>query len=199
METVNINADVRDTSTKQSSRKARKQGMIPAVMYGGEHNHHIAITLNEVRPLVYTPDFKLAELHFNGETHRAILKDIQFHPVTDKIVHLDFLKLVDGVQVKVEVPVKFRGTSPGEKAGGKLIQSLRTVKIKTLPENLVDEVYADISDVELGGSIRVRDLLIEDNIEVINSPSIPVATVEVPRALKSATAAEEEEEAEAEV
>ena len=129
----------------------------------------------------------------DGTSHSAIVKDIQFHPVTEQILHIDFVKLIDNHPIKVEVPIRFKGKSPGVKQGGQLIQSMRKVIIKATPENLVDELIADISHVELGSAIRVKELEIGEGIEVLSPENTPVASVNVPRALKT----EEEEAAEA--
>ena len=192
METINIKAETRTETGKKANKALRKTGRIPAVLYGGKDTHTFSTTIREVKHLIYTPNFKLAELDIDGAKHKAIVKEIQFHPVTDAIEHIDFIKLQEGVPVKVQVPVRFKGTSPGVREGGKLIQSIRNIGIKTTPENLVDELVADISHVTLGMAVRVKDLEVSDDIEVMSPGNIPVASVNVPRALKSV----EEEEAE---
>ena len=192
METITINAIPRSRETKNSASQARAMGQIPCVLYGGDTNLIFSTTPNDVKSIIYTPAFKLAEIHLDGAVYKCIVKDVQFHPVTDEIIHLDFLQLEEGKPVKVNIPVKFKGESPGLKSGGKLIKSIREVSIKTVPEHLVDELYVDITGVELGQTVRIRDLELKEDIEVLNDPGSPIATIEVPRALKSATAAEEE-------
>jgi len=196
METVNVTIQPRTETGKKANHQIRKAGKIPAVLYGKDSNHIFTTTHREVKPLVYTPDFKLASIEIDGATHRAIVKDIQFHPVTEAIMHIDFVKLIDDQPIKVEVPIHFKGASPGVKEGGTLIQSMRKVKIKATPENLVHELIADISEVNLGEAIRVKELEIGEGIEVLSPPNTPVASVAVPRALK--TEEEEAEEAAAE-
>jgi large subunit ribosomal protein L25 len=190
MISVEIQGNVRTGVGKKVTTAERKSGLIPAVMYGGSDVKHFTVTPASVKNLVYTPDFKLAHISIGTETHKAILKQVQFHPVTDQIIHIDFLILRDKTPVKVEVPLRFKGTSPGVKVGGKLIQQVRKVKIKTTPENLVDELNADISSLDLGQSLRVKDIVIPSGVEIINNPSTPVALIEIPRALKAAAAAE---------
>jgi large subunit ribosomal protein L25 len=168
----------------------RKEGNIPAVIYGGIDPQHISISEKDVKPVIYTPDFKLAEIKIDGQSHNCIVKDVQYHPTTDKILHIDFLKLSPGVPVKVEVPIRFSGTSPGVKLGGKLIQSMRKLKIKTTPENLVDEIRVDISNLELGSVLRVKNVESQGKYEILVSPATPMANIEIPRALKSAAAAD---------
>ncbi|RMG82351.1 MAG: 50S ribosomal protein L25 [Bacteroidetes bacterium] len=153
-------------------------------------NIQFTTTFKEVKDLVYTPDFKVAEITVDGKSYRSILKDVQFHPVKDTIRHVDFLVISDTRPIKVELPVKFVGVSPGVRVGGKLIQNLRKIKVKTTADKLIDVLTLDISKVELGQSIRVRDIQLEDGIEIMSPPATPVATVEIPRALKSAGAKE---------
>jgi large subunit ribosomal protein L25 len=189
MNAVAIKGQLRETLGKKGAKSFRAASLIPAVLYGGDEVVHFAVSDKDIRPLVYTADFHLAKVEVNGNTYRCLVKDVQFHPVTDAILHVDFLRLIDGQPVKVEIPVRFSGVSPGVKAGGKLQQKVRRVKIKALPEHLVDELVIDISHLKLGQSIRVRDIPAKENIEILNSPGIPVATIEIPRALRSATAA----------
>ena len=192
METVSLRAAKRPEAGGAKAKSVRDLGRIPAVVYGGDINENISVEFNDVRSLVYTPDFKLAEIDLEGTKHKCIVKEVQFHPLTDQIQHIDFLRLIDGVPVKVEIPVKFKGVSPGVKEGGSLTQTMRKVKVKTTPENLVNEVFGDISELVLGSSIRVRDLEIDENMEIMSNPSIPVANVEIPRALRSQEMEEEE-------
>lgn len=191
MQTVAIKGEERAEIGKKYTKAVRSAGKIPCVLYGKDEVVHFSTTSKDVKPIIYTPDFKIAEVEIGGKQYRCILKDVQFHPVSDVITHIDFLKLIDGHPVKVEVPVRFKGNSPGVKVGGKLIQQVRRIKIKTTPDKLVDELTLDISNLELGQSIRVRDIEAIEGIEIMNSPGIPVAQVEIPRALRSATAAKE--------
>ena len=189
MEVVTISGKARNEIGKKEIKVVRKEGKIPGVIYGGGTTVHFSTMLNDVRPIVYTPNFKVADIDVDGETYRCILKDVQYHPVTEAIQHLDFLRLIDGTPVKVQVPVRFTGSSPGVKEGGKLLQSVRRIKIKTTPEHLVDELILDISELRLGHAIRVRDIETNENIEIQSAGGTPVAVVEIPRALRSAATA----------
>ncbi|NET39195.1 MAG: 50S ribosomal protein L25 [Cyanothece sp. SIO1E1] len=195
MEIVAVKGQARTDVGKKASKAVRKEGRVPCVIYGTQDTLHFSIDPKEVKPLVYTPAFKLAEVELDGGTHKCIVKDIQFHPVSDEIVHIDFLSLTDGHKVKVEVPVGFEGVSPGMKLGGKLQQNLRRVKIKTTPEHLVDQLVLDISHLELGQSVRVRDIAAIDGIEIMSPPGTPIASIEIPRALRSAASAASKEAA----
>ncbi len=192
MEVVAVKGQLRTSLGKKATKAVRNEGRIPCVLYGGDEMVHFSTTITDIRDLIYTPDFKIAEVEVDGQTYRSFVKEVQWHPVTENIVHIDFLRLVEGVPVKVDVPLRFKGVSPGVKGGGKLIQKLRRVKIKTTPEHLISEMRVDISKLELNQSIRVRDIdRVRENIDVLNSPGVPVASVEIPRALRSATAAAE--------
>jgi len=184
MQKLNISGEIRETTGKVANKKLRASGIIPAVIYGGEENINFTTTREEVKSIVYTPDFKLAVIELDGNTHECILKEIQFHPVTDEIVHIDFLRLIPGKMIKYEVPVKFFGVSPGVKAGGKLMQHLRKVKVKSTPEVMVDSLRADISSLKLGSAIRVRDIETVEGLQIDTHEATPIAIVEVPRALK---------------
>ena len=179
MQTVTVTAQERSSFGKSSNNTLRKEGRIPAVIYSKDSVKHCSVTEADLKHLVYTPDFKLAEVSVGGASAKCTLQDIQFHPVTDNIVHVDFLELVPGHALKVSVPVKFKGVSPGVKGGGKLMQSLRKVKIKCNPENIVPELFVDISELELGFAVRIRDIDLPDGIEVMTAEATPIASVEI--------------------
>jgi len=190
MQTVKVSGEVRENLGKKSSKATRREGLVPAVLYGAGDPVHFTIKALDIRSLVYTPEFKLAELNVGGKSYSAIVKDYQFHPVTDQLRHIDFLALQPNHPLKVQVPVVFEGDSPGVRSGGKLQVAVRRVKIKTTPENLVDKLVLDISELELGSAIRVRDIAPIEGVEIMNPSGQPIASVEVPRALRSAATAE---------
>lgn len=195
METIAIQGTKRTDVGKKATKAIRKEGLAPCVIYGGTEVVHFASQPSAFKKLIFTPEFKLAEITIDGQAYKCILKDAQYHPVTDEIVHLDFLQLVDGQQIKVNIPVGFKGSSVGVKAGGKLVQKLRTIKIKTTPDKIVNKLFVDITEANLGDSVRVKDVEVSEGMEVMNPAATPVASVEVPRALKSAAAGEEEDAA----
>ena len=186
MEIVQIKAESRDNFGKKATKALRKEGRIPGVMYSKNGVAHFSTKHADIKSMVYTPEFKLAEIEINGKSTKAILKDIVFHPVTEEIEHIDFQELVDGQILKASIPVKFEGVSPGVKNGGKLIRTLRTVHVKCTPEHLVDSLFVNIDDLELGHAVRVRDIAIPEGVKIMVEGATPVAKVEVPRALKSA-------------
>jgi len=191
MQTQVFKAEARDSKVKASA--IRKQGRIPAVLYGSGVQEHFSVLHNDIKGLIYTPNFKVGEVEVGGKSHKCIVRDIQYHPLTDQIHHIDFMVLQNGHKVKVEIPVRFKGVSPGVKNGGTLMQSMRKVKVKVDPANMVDELFIDISELELGEAVKVKDIEMVEGLELMVDEAIPVATVEVPRALKSAEAAAEDE------
>lgn len=193
MVTVNFSGTKRTELGTKAAKDARRAGQIPCVLYGPQkENIHFTATIKDVRDLIYTGDFKMANLTIDGQSYRCIVKSVDFHPVRDTVDHIDFLQLEDGQKIKVEVPLRFTGTSPGVRAGGKFIHSVRKIKIKTKVEDLIDEVTADISTLKLGSSIRVRDIEVVEGVEVMNPGALPVASVVVPRSLKGADVDDEE-------
>ena len=191
MVTVTINGTPRSGTGTSFAKAARTAGTIPCVLYGGGENLHFTISPDAIRDMIYTGEFKLADVNVAGKSYRCILKEVQYHPVTDTVTHIDFLHLVDGNTINLNVPIRFEGTAPGVRAGGKLVQKLRSVKIKTTPELMVDEMKVDISKLRLGESLRIRDIATIEGVEIINAQALPIATIPVPRGLKAG--AEEEE------
>ena len=198
MQTVAIEGAVRTGFKKKATKALRKEGLVPCVAYGGGKTILFTAPSTAFKSLIFTSDFQIVEITVEGETNRAILKDAQYHPVTDKLLHADFLLLVPGTKLTAEVPVRLRGVAPGVKLGGKLMQITRKVKIKTTPENLVDHLSVSVESLVLGRSVRVRDIDAVENVEITTSPGIPVASVEIPRALRSAQTAEGKEAGEEE-
>ncbi|MBV6438486.1 MAG: 50S ribosomal protein L25 [Haliscomenobacteraceae bacterium CHB4] len=191
MEIIALQGHRKESSGKEGTRKIRNNDQVPAIMYksGGGEAIQFALNQPDVRHLIYTSKFKLAEIALNGQSHKCIVKDIQFHPVTDAVLHVDFLELVPGVKFKATVPLRFAGQAPGVKEGGKFIPRMRQVNILTTPEKVVDEVIADISAMELGSTIRVRDITPTEGVEITNTGAVPIASIEIPRALKGSAPA----------
>ena len=134
MDTFQFQVEARDASL--STKQLRNSGKIPAVLYGPDVQEHFAVTHNAVKGLIFTPEFKIGEVEVGGSSHKCIVRDIQWHPVTDQIMHIDFLALKEGTKVKLEIPVKFKGVSPGVKEGGALMQTMRRVKVKLDPKDI---------------------------------------------------------------
>ena len=194
MESVEIIGFKRANLGKKDAKSLRTKSEVPCVLYGGKDQVHFSAPMILFRELVYTENAYFVELNIEGEIRKAILQDIQFHPVSEMILHADFLELFDDKEVKLEVPVKVSGTSPGILAGGRLAMKLGKMKIKSLPANMPSSIEIDISELELGKSIRVGDIE-KKNFEILHNDSLPICTVAMTRATRQADAAAEGEEA----
>lgn len=188
MKTITIEGQLRTETGKTATRRLRSQDLVPGVIYGGAQEVNFAVKSLALKPFIYTPDFQLVEMKVDGKSYTCILKDLQFNKVSDKLTHLDLLELVEGKKVSATIPLKFTGTAVGVKAGGKLEIRLKSVKIKTYPKYLRENIEVDLTNLELNANIRVQDIP-SDNLEIMNSPRIPIASVTMTRQLKQEEAA----------
>ena len=192
MKTVEVIGYKRANLGKAESKRLRQEGFVPCVMYGGEKQIHFYSPAILFREVVYTADAHFVELNIEGDIHRTILQDIQFHPVSDALIHLDFLEIFKGTVVKMTIPVHLEGNAPGVLEGGKIFKKIKYLTIKGLPKNMPDYIKADISNLGLGESIKVRDVEVGDFV-IITPKRITLATLEVPRALRGKEVGEGEE------
>ena len=183
MNTITIEGQLRTDFGKAATRQLRSEEKVPGVIYGGAKEINFSAPVTAFKSLVYTPDFMLAEINIDGTPYRCVLKDIQFNKVSDKLIHVDFLELVEDKKVTVTLPLKFKGVPAGVKAGGKLVTKMKSLKVKTYPKHLLEHIDIDISHLELNDNLRVQDVK-ADNMEVLNSPRIPIASVTLTRQLK---------------
>lgn len=194
MKTIALKGAPRTELGKKSTKALRNADLVPCVLYGGGQNVHFSTTPKELRDLIYTDEFRVASVDVDGKTYNAIIKAIDFHPVTDRIMHVDLLELVEGQSVKAEIPLRLVGSAKGVRVGGVLMQKVRKVRVQTTPDKLSAFINVNVEALELGKSIRIRDIQVEEGIEIINAGGIPIASVEVPRALRSAEARKAAEE-----
>lgn len=180
METIEIIGYKRANLGKQNSKKLREEGNVPCVVYGGKEQIHFHSPMILFRDLVYTPGANFVKLNIEGAEKDAILQDIQFHPVSETILHADFLELQDDKKVKMEIPVKIIGNSPGVQQGGKILMRIRKLSLMAYPKNMPSFVEVDISELQLGKSIKVEELL-NDQYDILNSPLVSVVSVNIPR------------------
>jgi large subunit ribosomal protein L25 len=158
MKTVSLSGSPRENVGKKGANTLRKQGCIPAVVYGGKEQLHFSILENEAKKLVFTPNVYLIEIDVNGKKFKAILQETQVHPVTDRILHLDFLEVKENSPFKLNLPVRLEGFSKGVRNGGNLSQNFRTLKVMGLLKDMPDAVKIDITPLKIGEKIRVLDL-----------------------------------------
>ena len=183
MKTITIEGQLRTESGKKATRQLRSQQLVPAVIYGGKTEVNFSAPATAFKSIVYTSEFMFANITVDGNSYNCILKDLQFDKVTDVLIHLDFLELVEDKKVIATLPLKYTGTPLGVKAGGKLVLKIKSVKVKTLPKFLKENIEVDINNLELNENIRVENIK-ADNMEIMNSPRIPIASVTMTRQLK---------------
>jgi len=191
MKTITIEGQLRTEFGKKATRQVRSQESVPGVIYGGAKEINFSASAKALKSLVYTPEFLLADVKVDGTTYTCILKDLQFNKVDDSLAHVDLLELVEDKQVVATLPLKFTGTSIGVKEGGKLVTKIKSLKVKTYPKHLRENIEVDITNLALNGNIRVEDVKAE-NMEILNSPRIPIASVVMTRQLKQEEAKADE-------
>ena len=189
MKTVEIIGYKRANLGKSESKKLRDEGNVPCVLYGGEEQVHFYAPMILFRGLIYTNEAHFVHFNIEGEEFRAILQDIQFHPVSEIILHADFLQLFTGKPVKMDIPTRLIGKSPAVGAGGTLVLKRRTLRIKALPKNMPDYIEVDISGLDFHKAIKVSEV-VEKDFEIIDTKIASIVVVEVPRSLKAAAAEE---------
>ena len=179
MKSLAISVKERENVGKSSSKALRNQGKVPCVLYGGEKQVCFFAHENDLRKLVYTSDVFLVDLDIEGKKTRCVMQDIQFHPVTDKILHIDFLEVFDDKEVTVEIPVILQGMSPGVRNGGNLLFRRKKIITRAIPGNLPDAIEVDISELKIGDFIYIKDLrsdkftfLAPDNAVVVGESRI---------------------------
>lgn len=194
MKTIEIKGTLRNELGKKSTKQIRKEGNVPCVIYGKESNIHFYAHENSFKKLIYTHEAHLVNIKLEDTAYRAVLQDKQFHPVTDRLLHADFVQALENKPVIIDIPVTITGESVGVKAGGKLSVKRRHLKVKGIPEQLPEELLVDVTDLKIHNSLKVGDLSF-DNLELLDPKIVTVVTVGTSRvSLKT----EEEEAAEAE-
>ena len=213
MKTFQLTAEPRTDLGKKATKALRKDGKIPVVLNGGEVfdlpfngelkageklveigngkgliTTDLVVSNEDVRKLIYTPDIFAVELDFNGQKRMAVLKDIQFHPVKDAVLHLDFLEVNDNKPVVIEVPVKLEGHAEGVKAGGKLALSMKKLKVKAIYTDVPERLVINVDNLGLGKTLQVGELNF-DNLELVNAKNAVVCAVQLTRAARGAAAA----------
>ncbi len=191
MKTVEVKGSLRESVGKTNSKNLRKQDQIPCVLYGNGENVHFHTHENSFKEVVYTPNAYLVKLDIDGKAFDAVLRDIQFHPVSDKIIHADFYQVHEKEPVWMRMPVVLTGNAIGVLNGGRLVQKMRKVKVKGLASQLPDEITIDITDLAIGKSIKIANLTF-DGIEFMEPANAVVVLIKTARA--AVLAAEEEGE-----
>ena len=185
MKSITIKGSERENVGKKATKAVRDAGMVPCVIYGGNQPVHFVADERAFKDLVYTPNAHTVVVELNGTSYNVIMQDIQFHPVSDKILHIDFFQLSDDKEIIMEVPVKVTGTSPGVLLGGVLRLNQRRLKVKALPKNLPDFVEASISELQMGNKLYVTKLE-ANNFKLMHPDNTVVCQVRISRAAMKA-------------
>ena len=189
MKSVSVSATKRVDLGKKEAKLSRAAGNVPCVIYGGKTIQHFTVKENALNNLVYTPNVYSVAIDIEGATISALIKDVQFHPVTDRILHVDFIELVPGQEVNTQIPVVFNGNAIGVMNGGKLRKTLRKLSVRATPENLPDNVTLEISEMKIGEKVYVRDVEVK-NFDILTAANAVIVSV------KTARGVEEDEEEE---
>jgi len=195
MKTVSLSGALRADVGKKDAKKSRKEGNIPCVIYGGEKQIHFTLPELKLDKILFTPEVYILDITVDGKEYKTILQDIQYHPVTDKVLHADFLEISENKPVVVGIPVRFAGIAPGVTKGGKLQVKYRKLRVKGSIADLPEFIELDVSKLDLGNSIKVRDLKL-DNLVVMETLNAVVVQVKMARGASAGDEEEEEEEGE---
>lgn len=185
MKTIEIIGYRRANLGKSDAQKTRQEGNVPCVLYGGSEQIHFHSPVILFRDLIYTNEAHFVHLNIEGEECQAILQEAQFHPVSEIILHVDFLRISEDRKIKMEIPVRLVGQSPGVAKGGALVRKRATLKVYAFPKDMPDHVDVDCSALDFHHSVKVSDVKVE-NLEFLDPKQASIAVVEVPRAAKLA-------------
>ena len=188
MKTFELKGVLRTDLGKKDSKADRVSETVPCVLYGGSENVHFTATVSDLRKLVYSPDVFVVNLDIEGKKSKAVMKALQFHPVSERVLHLDFLEVSDSKPVIIEIPVKLEGLAEGVKEGGKLALEMRKLKVKGIYTEIPQHITLDVSGLGLGKSIQVANVSVP-NLEILNAKNAVVAQVKLTRAARGAAAA----------
>ena len=175
MKSVSMSGSLRENVGKKDAKAQRNQGFIPCVIYGGNEQLQIVVEETQFRHLLFTPEVKYVELEVGDKKFTAVVQATQWHPITDKLLHVDFLEVVEGKPVIIGLPVKLTGTSPGVLRGGKLVKKVRKLTVKGLLKDIPEEIMVDISNMEINDMIKVGDLSIPKLIFIENPNTLIVS------------------------
>lgn len=188
MKTVTLSGSPRANVGKVDAATLRAQGNVPCVIYGGKEQVHFYADIRAFKPIIFTPNAHIVEINLDGKVYKTVLQEAQYHKINDNLIHADFLELVDGKPVTVEIPVRLNGQSEGVKKGGKLTVKLRKLKARGLANVLPDYIDIDIEKLDIGGSVSVGDINIE-GVTLLNAKNVSVVSVQTTRAAAAAEAA----------
>lgn len=194
MKVVSLSGSLREGVGKKDAKKCRKEGLIPAVLYGGKEQIHFTVNEMEFNKLLFTPYVYILDINIDGKSYHSVIQDVQYHPVSDSTIHVDFLEIIADKPLKISIPVKIVGTSPGVMKGGKLDKKLRRLSVIGLEKDLPDTIEVDISKLEITQSVRVENVVVE-GLTFLDPARTVVVIVKAARGLLDEEGEEEDEEA----
>ncbi len=197
MKTVSLSGSLRENVGKKDAKKQRKEGRVPCVIYGGKDQKHFSLDQKDFKKIIFTPEVFIIKIELGGETFETILQDIQYHPVTDIVLHADFLELIPGKHVTLAIPVQLEGTAPGAIKGGRLQLKLRKIRAKGLVEDMPEHIVLNISDLDIGNSIKMKDIPGE-KLQFLEPANAVVVSVKAARGVSDEELSAEGEEGEEE-
>ena len=186
MKTLQLNAVKRAEYGKKAAKAFRREGQIPCIMYGGGEEVAFTVDTKAVKPLIYTPNSYIVELEIDGKIEKAVMREVQFHPVREQILHIDFYRVQEGKPVAIAIPVRLTGNAEGVKVGGKLALSARKLTVKAMVDQLPDEIVVDVTPLKVGQTIFVGDLQFE-GLQFVTPATTAVCAVRVTRASRAAS------------
>ncbi len=184
MKTLEVKAVKRAEFGKKAAKAFRREGLIPCVIYGGSEEIAFTVDAKEIKPLIYTPNSYIVELNFDGKIEKAVMREVQFHPVREQILHIDFYRVQEGKPVAISIPVRLSGTAEGVKIGGKLALSARKLMVKAMVDQLPDEIVVDVTPLQVGQTIFVGDLK-QENVTFVTPATTAVCAVRGTRASRA--------------
>lgn len=185
MKAVFMSGSSRSNVGKKDAKALRVEGLVPCVLYGGDSQIHFSVNATQFKPLLFTPDVHTVELEIDGKSYKAVLQDIQYHNMKDNVLHADFLQLHENKPVIIQIPVRTTGNSAGIRAGGKLVTKLRKLKVRALLSDLPDFITIDISPLEIGMGVKVREV-IAPGLTLLDAQNVDVVAVTATRASRQA-------------
>lgn len=187
MKSIFMSGSPRENVGKKDAKALRIKGLVPCVLYGGAEQIHFSADEKAFKPLIFTPDAHTVELEIAGKKYNAILQDVQYHAINDRLMHVDFLHVDESKPVVIAIPVAVHGIAPGVREGGKLLVKVRKMKVRALLNNLPDKINIDISHLEIGQSVKVEHLQAQNpEIAFLDAPNVAVVSVSATRASRQA-------------
>jgi large subunit ribosomal protein L25 len=182
MKSVTLSGSLRTNVGKVNAKAVREKGNVPCVIYGGKEQIHFEADIRAFKPVIFTPNAHIVEIDLGGKVYKTVLQEAQYHKINDKLIHADFLEIVDGKPVTANIPVLITGQSEGVKKGGKLVLKMRKLKARGIAATLPDAITIDISKLDIGDSIAVGDITV-DGATLLNAKNVSVVSVVTTRAV----------------